>query len=501
MPFLSREEFKEWADDGTGNVWQRVNATGAFCGLCYAAGDILRNLRVLRGASSMKYRIITDFTDAENRHIHIEVAQADSEEDFLDLLNRLNSLTVQEVMGAASSDRMEMLEQLIERARNIDVDVANEHKEFLSGEMLQKISRLERAETSLQQKLEEAQKALQHKEAEKQELQDELRFAKRVEDSLHQELEEARKALRNTEAEKQELQDELRFAKRVEDSLHQELEEARKAVRNTEAETQELQDEFCAAMAQQALERVSDLVKGAAESSNATESTENRPDSLGQSSGVSSTSNDASSSEARNEREVATLPDIEAGALDVNCRNSEDIMPFLLPQGRISTGDETEMQTAELRQSGMSFVQRVLHGPFRLSLARAFWQLAAAPYGAISCNHVELEGKVWEVIAHNRATETLVIGRRVEKTDIFEVGFRGTVTADVHGNGSAANWSSNLDYAAVPLQGPDGDDSDVLVHKGFLPHVAFQFQTGDPSKRLITKSLKRFRSHSVDKLI
>ena len=501
MPFLSREEFKEWADDGTGNVWQRVNATGAFCGLCYAAGDILRNLRVLRGASSMKYRIITDFTDAENRHIHIEVAQADSEEDFLDLLNRLNSLTVQEVMGAASSDRMEMLEQLIERARNIDVDVANEHKEFLSGEMLQKISRLERAETTLQQKLEEAQKALQHKEAEKQELQDELRFAKRVEDSLHQELEEARKALRNTEAEKQELQDELRFAKRVEDSLHQELEEARKAVRNTEAETQELQDEFCAAMAQQALERVSDLVKGAAESSNATESTENRPDSLGQSSGVSSTSNDASSSEARNEREVATLPDIEAGALDVNCRNSEDIMPFLLPQGRISTGDETEMQTAELRQSGMSFVQRVLHGPFRLSLARAFWQLAAAPYGAISCNHVELEGKVWEVIAHNRATETLVIGRRVEKTDIFEVGFRGTVTADVHGNGSAANWSSNLDYAAVPLQGPDGDDSDVLVHKGFLPHVAFQFQTGDPSKRLITKSLKRFRSHSVDKLI
>ena len=174
MPFLSREEFKEWADDGTGNVWQRVNATGAFCGLCYAAGDIIRTLRVLRGASSMKYRIITDFTDAENRHIHIEVAQADSEEDFLDLLNRLNSLTVQEVMGAASSDRMEMLEQLIERARNIDVAVANEHKEFLSVEMLQKISRLERAETSLQQKLEEAQKALQNKEAEKQELQDEF---------------------------------------------------------------------------------------------------------------------------------------------------------------------------------------------------------------------------------------------------------------------------------------------------------------------------------------
>lgn len=398
MPFLSREEFKEWADDGTGNVWQRVNATGAFCGLCYAAGDILRNLRVLRGASSMKYRIITDFTDAENRRIHIEVAQADSEEDFLDLLNRLNSLTVQEVMGVASSDRMEMLEQLIERARNIDVDVANEHKEFLSVEMLQKISRLERAETSLQQKLEEAQKALQNKEAEKQ----------------------------------------------------------------------ELQDEFCVTMAQQALEHVLDEAKAEIEPSNSTASTENRPDSLGQSSAVSSTSDDASSSEARHEGEAVTFKETEPEALAVNGSYTEKTLSLLLPQGQESTGDETDMQTLELRQSGMSFVESVLKGPFRCSLARAFWQLAAATYRASSCNHVELEGKVWEVIAHNRATETLVIGRRVEKTDIFEVGFRGTVTENINGNRSAANWSSNLDYAAVPLQGPDGDDSDVLVHKGFL---------------------------------
>ena len=258
MPFLSMDqfqEFTEWADDGTGNVWQRMNATGAFCGLCYAAGDMWRNLRVLRGVSSMKYRIITDFTDAENRRIHIEVAQADSEEEFLDLLRRLNALTVQEVMGAASSDRMEMLQRLIERARNIDVAVANEHKEFLSTEMLQKISRLERAETSLQQKLEEAKEALQNKEAEKQ----------------------------------------------------------------------ELQDEFCAAMAQQALERTSDQVKCAAEPSNATASAENRPDSLGQSSAVSSTSDDASSSEARHEGEVLTFPDIEAEALMVN---SHHVLPL-----------------------------------------------------------------------------------------------------------------------------------------------------------------------------
>ena len=275
MPFLSREEFKEWADDGTGNVWQRVNATGAFCGLCYAAGDIIRTLRVLRGASSMKYRIITDFTDAENRHIHIEVAQADSEEDFLDLLNRLNSLTVQEVMGAASSDRMEMLEQLIERARNIDVAVANEHKEFLSVEMLQKISRLERAETSLQQKLEEAQKALQNKEAEKQ----------------------------------------------------------------------ELQDEFCVAMAQQALEQVLDEAKAEVEPSNSTASTENRPDSLGQSSALSSTSDDASSSEARHEGEAVTLKETEPEALAVNGSHTEKSLSLLLPQGQESTGDETDMQT------------------------------------------------------------------------------------------------------------------------------------------------------------
>ena len=103
MPFLAKDEFQEWAD-GTRNVWQRVNALGAFTGLRYAAGDLLKNLKILKGTSQVKYRIITDAGNP-----HIEVAQADSEEEFLDLLTRLNSLTAQDVMVAACSDRKEML--------------------------------------------------------------------------------------------------------------------------------------------------------------------------------------------------------------------------------------------------------------------------------------------------------------------------------------------------------------------------------------------------------
>ena len=58
----------------------------------------------------------------------------------------------------------------------------------------------------------------------------------------------------------------------------------------------------------------------------------------------------------------------------------------------------------------MSFVEKVLHGRFRSSLAKAFWQLAMAPYRSSSCNQVELEGKLWELIVHNPARETLVVG-------------------------------------------------------------------------------------------
>ena len=103
--------------------------------LCYAAGEVFRNLRFLRGASSTKYRIITDAGNP-----HIEVAQAETEEEFMDLLLRLNSLTAKDVMLAASSDRKEMLQRLIERAKRLDRALVSEHHEFLSMEVLEKIS-------------------------------------------------------------------------------------------------------------------------------------------------------------------------------------------------------------------------------------------------------------------------------------------------------------------------------------------------------------------------
>lgn len=100
----------------------------------------------------------------------------------------------------------------------------------------------------------------------------------------------------------------------------------------------------------------------------------------------------------------------------------------------------------------------MLKGPFCLSLAKEFWQLAAAPYRGISCNHVdrkeyvELGGKLWEAIAQNPAAETLVIGRTCTNTSILEIGFRGTVTEDAHGNTSWANWFSNFHAVAAPLK-------------------------------------------------
>ena len=113
----------------------------------------------------MKYRIITDAGNP-----HIEVTQADSEEEFLDLLTRLNSLTAQDVMVAACSDRKEMLTKLIEQARR--KTVAGQLQELLSAEMLRKISSFEIEKASLQKELEETRKALWRKEIEKQELQD-----------------------------------------------------------------------------------------------------------------------------------------------------------------------------------------------------------------------------------------------------------------------------------------------------------------------------------------
>lgn len=264
MPFLAKDEFQEWADDGTHNVWQRVNASGAFIGLCYAAGDLLRNLRVLRGASQMKYRIITDAGNP-----HIEVAQADSEEEFLDLLTRLNSLTAQDVMVAASSDRKEMLTQLVEKARRKTVAVAGQLQEVLSTEMLRKISSFEIEKASLQQ----------------------------------------------------------------------ELEETRKALRSKETEKQELQDGFCAVMAHQALGQVADMQSEAKSVSNSTVSSENRPESLGQSGEDNRSHSSPSGAASPNPRPAGpleisaalTASGIEDGILFPQCLGSSSDMAKMNP--------------------------------------------------------------------------------------------------------------------------------------------------------------------------
>ena len=395
MPFLSKDEFQDWADDGTSNVWQRVNAEGAFRGLCYAAGEAFRNLRFLRGASSTKYRIITDAGNP-----HIEVAQAETEEEFMDLLLRLNSLTAKDVMLAASSDRKAMLQRLIERAKRLDRAVVRARREFLSMEVLEKISRLERTEASLQR----------------------------------------------------------------------ELEQAKKALRKKETEHQELQDEFCAILAQQALEQVSINTQNQdQETSKVTTSTECTPNSSRQS-GASASSGvlDAAPAEEKQEWNIAVAE--VSGASPIR-EASSLFFPQNSGTASLDMGDNasTETQLDRLASTGsMSFVEKVLHGHFHSSLAKDFWQLAMAPYRSSSCNQVELEGKLWEVIVHNPARETLVIGRKIEATGILEIGFRGTVIEDAYGQRNAANWSSNLEYTAVPLQGPNGASLDLLVHKGRL---------------------------------
>ena len=400
MPFLSKDEFQDWADDGTSNVWQRVNAEGAFRGLCYAAGEAFRNLRFLRGASSTKYRIITDAGNP-----HIEVAQATTEEEFMDLLLRLGSLTAKDVMLAASSNRKEMLERLIERAKRLDRrGVVSEHQEFLSTEVLEKISRLERTEASLQR----------------------------------------------------------------------ELEQAKKALRKKETEQQELQDEFCGILAQQALEDVSINTKNQdQEMSKVTTSTECSPNSSRQS-GASASNGfngvlDAAPAKEKQELNIAVAE--VSGASPIR-EASSLFFPEKSGTARLDMGDDNanrETQLDRLASTGsMSFVEMVLHGHFQSSLGKDFWELAMAPYRSSSCNQVELEGKLWEVIVHNRATETLVVGRKIEETGILEIGFRGTVTEDAYGQRNAANWSSNLDAEAVPLQGPNRASVDLLVHKGCL---------------------------------
>eukprot|EP00438_Fugacium_kawagutii_P012235 Skav216851 [mRNA] locus=scaffold1042:23138:30668:+ [translate_table: standard] len=401
MPFLSKDEFgnfEEWTDD----TWQPVNASGAFRGLVYAAGAIWRNLRVLRGASPVKYRIIT------HDKPHMEVAQADTEEECLDLLKKLNTLTASDVLAAAatSSNRKEVLEQMINKAgKDTKIDIGQDHQEFLSIEMLQRIAFLEGENVSLQQELEEARKALGKKDLEKQ----------------------------------------------------------------------ELQNEFQAVMAQQALAQVADKMKDEVKSSSRTSTfTKSRSVCTGDDGEVSASSA-ASASEDWDRSEGTAPPEILAKVVAADGPNTGDAAALLSPleDREDSPSESAEMQSYRRHElKNMNFVQQVLHGPFSSSMAKQFWQLAAAPYRAISCSdggaYVEVQGHLCEVVAHNPATETLVVGRQIWGTPIVELGFRGTVTEDGYGNTSCANWCSNLHAAAQPLQAFDGDNSGVPVHGGLL---------------------------------
>ena len=254
---------------------------------------------------------------------------------------------------------------------------------------------------------------------------------------------------------------------RTEASRQRELEQARQAFRKKETEQQELQDEFCAIMAQQALEQVSINTKNQ-ETSNVTTLTECTPHSLRRSSACASSGVlDAPPAEERQELNVAT--EVSA-ALPIREASSR-FFPQNSGNVGLDMGDNSnrETQLDTLAPAGsMSFVERVLHGHFHSSLAKAFWQIAMAPSRSSSCNQVELEGKLWEVIVHNPARETLAVGRRIEETGMLEIGFRGTVMEDAYGQRNAANWSSNLDAEAVPLQRPNGASVDLLVHKGCL---------------------------------
>ena len=91
MPFLERHEFREWADDGSASVWDRVTEGGPFLGLRHktdAYGSIIKMgaevVRAARGVPTSMYCIITAAPP------HVEVARADTEEEFHDLFSRLS---------------------------------------------------------------------------------------------------------------------------------------------------------------------------------------------------------------------------------------------------------------------------------------------------------------------------------------------------------------------------------------------------------------------------
>lgn len=153
--------------------------------------------------------------------------------------------------------------------------------------------------------------------------------------------------------------------------------------------------------------------------------------------------------------------------------SSADPMP--MPSQRPTTGD-AEMEAADqLNLEGLSFAEKVLLPPYTDSLARKYWQLAAATYQEVSCNrgskYVALDGELWTVIAEDSDSNMCVIGRKIPRTDkttILELGFRGAVMKDCYGETDVKNWLSTFDMAAAPLHRPNGENEEVQVHRGSL---------------------------------
>ncbi|CAJ1401946.1 unnamed protein product [Effrenium voratum] len=129
-------------------------------------------------------------------------------------------------------------------------------------------------------------------------------------------------------------------------------------------------------------------------------------------------------------------------------------------------GDELEPDP-----EGSPFAEALLGASFKESRVRSFWQMAKAAYNKKSEEHVEEEGKIWQVIAEIRHTNTRVIARQIKGCAAVEIAFRGTVGQDASGVESSANWASNFDGALTDLD-PDtynemATNTKPQVRKGF----------------------------------
>ena len=109
---------------------------GAFIGLRDSL-PWLSYLRSFGGASTCRYCIITSHGPP-----HVQVAEADEEEDFCRMLGQLNALTARDVLSVADGcDRREMLGRLLQLAPE---SVSGDPAPAPSAEELREVERLER---------------------------------------------------------------------------------------------------------------------------------------------------------------------------------------------------------------------------------------------------------------------------------------------------------------------------------------------------------------------